>query len=212
MDDVRRKTCWVPRISRPRLYFRIFLNFFVTAAALLLLLTFFPYLGSLEHFYYAFWLTLILAGLQIWNSDLSSQSSAAQAGIMDHPRIGFIAIRSKIPGAIAIGKKGKVFLSAGTTEGEDPLIEYGPLTLPNLVREYSFPKAPDILIMSTYWQDTDEVAPFEELVSSHGGVGGEQTRPFILYPAEFDLGTDNIVGAKTVYRIFKKWAARAHAP
>jgi hypothetical protein len=42
-------------------------------------------------------------------------------------------------------------------------------------------------------------------VASHGGTGGEQSTPFILYPGEFQLGTDKIVGAEAVYAIFKRW-------
>ena len=34
------------------------------------------------------------------------------------------------------------------------------------------PHCPDIVVNSTYWDDLDEVAAFEELVGSHGGMGG----------------------------------------
>ncbi len=33
-----------------------------------------------------------------------------------------------------------------------------------------------------YDESTNEVAAFEELVGSHGGLGGDQTKPFIMYP------------------------------
>jgi hypothetical protein len=59
--------------------------------------------------------------------------------------------------------------------------------------------------MSTYWKDNDEVAAFEEQVASHGGTGGEQSKPFILYPSEFQLGIDRIIGAESVYKVFKRW-------
>jgi hypothetical protein len=59
--------------------------------------------------------------------------------------------------------------------------------------------------MSTYWKDSDEVAAFEEQVASHGGAGGEQSKPFILYPGEFQLGIDKIIGAEAVYNVFKRW-------
>ncbi len=47
-----------------------------------------------------------------------------------------------------------------------------------------FATCPDIVVNSTYWADTDEVAAFEELVGSHGGLGGTQALPFVLHPAE----------------------------
>ena len=39
------------------------------------------------------------------------------------------------------------------------------------------------MLNSTYWPEVDEVAAFEELCGSHGGMGGTQSHPFILYPA-----------------------------
>jgi len=48
------------------------------------------------------------------------------------------------------------------------------------------------------------VAAFEELIGSHGGLGGTQSKPFILHPSEWDLGKEEIVGAENVCRIFKR--------
>ena len=53
-------------------------------------------------------------------------------------------------------------------------------------RTDGFPHCPDIVLNSTYWQDTDEVAAFEELVGSHGGMGGSQSFPFLLHPVELE--------------------------
>ncbi len=144
--------------------------------------------------------------------ELVSEFPEMLSGLVEHPGIGFVAVRSKGKGTVAVGKRGKIYLSTREVEGENPLADYGPLLLPNLERADEFPNAPDVLAMSTYWKETDEVAAFEELVSSHGGAGGEQSRPFILYPAELDLGTDKIVGAEVVYQIFKRWTARVRQP
>jgi hypothetical protein len=127
------------------------------------------------------------------------------SGLVEHPGVGFVMIRSKQRGAVTLGKKGRMYLSTGLIEGENPLLNYSPITQQNLVRTDSFPSAPDILVMSTYWKDTDEIAAFENQVASHGGAGGEQSKPFILYPGEFQLGTDKIVGAEAVYKVFKRW-------
>ena len=45
--------------------------------------------------------------------------------------------------------------------------------------------APDLLLISQYDPELGEVAAFEELIGSHGGLGGPQTEPFILHPAEW---------------------------
>ena len=36
--------------------------------------------------------------------------------------------------------------------------------------------APDLLLLSQYDPELGEVAAFEELIGSHGGLGGDQTR------------------------------------
>jgi hypothetical protein len=51
------------------------------------------------------------------------------------------------------------------------------------------------------------VAAFEELVGSHGGMGGGQSHPFILYPAEWTAPTGPIVGAERVHVQFCRWLA-----
>jgi putative membrane protein len=127
------------------------------------------------------------------------------SGLVSHPGIGFAMVHSSEKGPVVLGKKGSAFLSNGVIEGENPLLDYNPLISQVLAREDSFPNAPDILVISTYWKDADEVAAFEEQVGSHGGTGGEQSKAFILYPGEFDLGTRNIIGAEAVYRVFKGW-------
>lgn len=129
-------------------------------------------------------------------------------GLIDHPGIGFIMVHSADKGPLVIGKNGRVYLTDGLVEGINPLLDYDSTTPLALIREDSFPNAPDILVISAYWKETDEVAAFEELVGSHGGIGGEQSRPFILYPSDFDLVTHQITGAETVYRVFKLWTER----
>ena len=39
----------------------------------------------------------------------------------------------------------------------------------------------------------------------HGGLGGPQTRPFILYPASFPLPDEPIVGAAAVHGLLRGW-------
>ena len=61
--------------------------------------------------------------------------------------------------------------------------------------------------MSTYWTETGENAAFEELVGNHGGLGGEQTRPFLLYPAEWELAGGRVIGPEFILRNLKRWTA-----
>jgi hypothetical protein len=51
-----------------------------------------------------------------------------------------------------------------------------------------------------------EVAAFEEQIGSHGGLGGWQTKPFLMYPSHFEPdGLPEIVGAGEVFQTLKRW-------
>ena len=49
----------------------------------------------------------------------------------------------------------------------------------------------------------DEVAAFEELVGSHGGLGGTQTKPFIMHPSYWKIN-DDLIGAESIYHLLKR--------
>jgi hypothetical protein len=63
------------------------------------------------------------------------------------------------------------------------------------------------MVNSTYWPQFGEVAAFEELVGSHGGMGGTQAHPFVLHPAELAWPEEDVVGAERVHRVFRGWLA-----
>ena len=54
----------------------------------------------------------------------------------------------------------------------------------HLRRTDGFAHVADIMVNSFYDPQLDEGCAFEELISFHGGMGGPQTRPFILHPVE----------------------------
>ncbi|MGK2955712.1 MAG: phage holin family protein [Solirubrobacterales bacterium] len=126
-------------------------------------------------------------------------------GLAAHPGIGFVLIKSDKHGAVAIGAEGVHFLELDLIEGEDPLQPFGPNTRDHLLRTHNFPHCPDIMVNSTYWKETDEVAAFEELVGSHGGLGGTQSYPFVLHPADLEWPEDGVIGAENIYHLFKDW-------
>jgi hypothetical protein len=54
----------------------------------------------------------------------------------------------------------------------------------------------------------DEGCAFEELISFHGGLGGPQTRPFLLYPSALSLPDEPIIGAASVNLVLRGWRAQ----
>ena len=129
------------------------------------------------------------------------------AGLAGHPGIGFVLVRSESLGGLVIGGGGIRYLVDDRVEGEDPLAGFGPNAADHLRRTDAFTNAPDILVNSFYDPNADEGAAFEELIGFHGGMGGNQTHPFLLFPAGFELPDEPIVGAATVHHLFKRWMA-----
>jgi len=132
--------------------------------------------------------------------------------LRDHPGIGFMLVRSERFGAVAIGKGGTRFLDEDRVDGEDPLAVFGPNAADHLRRTDGFPHCADLMINSTYWPEFGEVAAFEELVGSHGGMGGTQGYPFVLHPSELTWPEEEVIGAERVHRVFRGWLASLGHP
>ena len=124
-------------------------------------------------------------------------------GLVSHSGIGFIMVNSLANGGMVIGENGIYYLDSDEIIGENPLNGFGENASRHLKRQNSFKNMPDILVNSFYDERTDEVCAFEELIGSHGGLGGNQSRPFILYPSEWSDPGD-LVGAESIYRFLKK--------
>jgi uncharacterized membrane protein YvlD (DUF360 family) len=122
-----------------------------------------------------------------------------------HPGIGFVMVRSRAHGAIAIGAAGQRRLADDAVEGEDPLADFDPTAADHLRRHDRFPHCPDILVNSMYDATAMEVAPFEEFMGSHGGLGGPQTRPFAVVPADWSEPTGPIVGVQAMHEALRSW-------
>jgi len=127
--------------------------------------------------------------------------------LRDHPGIGFMLARSEQYGAIVIGEQGFCFLDEGRLEGENPLAPFGPNAAKHVKRTDGFRNCADIMVNSTYWPETGEVAAFEELVGSHGGLGGPQSYPFVLMPRDWALPEEPIIGAEAMHRQLRRWLA-----
>jgi len=94
----------------------------------------------------------------------------------------------------------------------DPLAVYGPNAVMHVKRESGFPDCPDIIVNTLYNPQTEELAGFENQVSHHGGLGGPQNRPFILYPAELPYDGKPIIWAKNVYQQLRNWRDEVQGP
>ena len=136
--------------------------------------------------------------------ELNSYFPKLIPGIINNEYVGFILVKSQEHGDLAIGKNGTYYLDSDKIEGENPLEGFGDNIVRHLKRTSSFEHTPDILVNSFYDEEADEVCAFEELVGSHGGAGGDQSKPFILYPSSWNVSDDEIIGAENIYKLLKE--------
>jgi hypothetical protein len=122
-----------------------------------------------------------------------------------HPHIGFLMVRSREHGAVVLGASGVKYLGDERVEGEDPLTLFSRNAPSHLRRADGFLYVPDILVNSFYDPYFEAGCAFEELISFHGGLGGPQTRPFILHPAELSMPPEAVLGAAAVHDVLKGW-------
>ena len=128
--------------------------------------------------------------------------------LRSHPGIGFVMVREEGGGAVVLGGSGSRRLSDDQVEGEDPLRDFGPNAADHLRRTDGFPHCPDLLVNCMYDPEANEVAPFEEFMGSHGGMGGWQSRPFALVPSEWSEPAAPIVGVRAMHESLRAWLAQ----
>jgi uncharacterized membrane protein YvlD (DUF360 family) len=125
--------------------------------------------------------------------------------LREHPGIGFIMVRSEGDGAVVLAAEGSRHLRDDRLTGEDPLRDFGPNAADHLRRTDGFPHCPDILVNCVYDPEANEVAPFEEFMGSHGGLGGWQSRPFALVPAAWSEPEQSIIGVRAMHDALRQW-------
>ena len=133
------------------------------------------------------------------------------SALREHPHVGFVLAHSATHGAVALGPRGAHYLREQRVEGEDPLGAFSANAARHLARSDGFRNAPDLFANSFYDAQLDEACAFEELISFHGGMGGSQTRAFVLAPAHLPLPEAPIVGAAGVHELLKGWRSSLQA-
>ncbi|MGD0123388.1 MAG: phage holin family protein [Candidatus Limnocylindrales bacterium] len=142
-----------------------------------------------------------------------------------HPGIGAVLVRSDAGHAVVLGQNGRLDLTTGRADpasaaakrgggagggagGGDPLADYGTRAAENLLHLEAFANAGDVILLGAVDRVSGEVTGFEELIGSHGGLGGWQSEPFIMCPATLTLAEDPPVGAPAIYRQLVAWQAQ----
>lgn len=135
--------------------------------------------------------------------------------LANHPGIGFLLVRSEEHGGLVLGARGAEIPLDELDGDPGPLAAFGPGAADAVRRTHSFPHAPDILVNSFHDPADGEVLAFEEQIGSHGGLGGAQTRPFLLAPLDCSPPVEEggeLVGAEQIHRVLRRWLREAAGP
>ncbi len=134
--------------------------------------------------------------------DIDALHPGLLEALRTHPGVGFVLVASREQGSIMLGPAGERLLGVdgdGAVLGEDPLGPFGPHALAVVRRADRYRTVADLMVNSFFDAATEEVAAFEELVGSHGGLGGPQSHPFLLVPSAWELSVAPLLGATDVH-------------
>lgn len=139
-------------------------------------------------------------------------------GLLARGAIGVVVARTHDRGPVAFGAGGTHLLAddavaATAVQGLDPLAPYGPRARPDLLRAAGLANAGDLILISAV-DERGSVHAFEDLVGSHGGLGGGQNDAMLLHPADWQIdaslrgdvdGESLLIGAEAVHRQLVRW-------
>ena len=149
---------------------------------------------------------------RLTREEIDARYPALIDGLVAHPEIGFVLVRLASGSSIVIGSGGTHDLGTGEIVGTDPLDPFGPDAVEQVREVDGYRTVADLMVNSRYDPELDEVAAFEHQVGSHGSLGGPQTHPFVLYPADLAAPAGPILGSPALHRVLKGWLAEVGQP
>lgn len=147
--------------------------------------------------------------------EIDHRHPALLTTLAEHPGVGFVLVRSEEHGGVVLGAHGAEVPVDRLADGTGPLADFGPGAADAVRRTHSFPHTADIMVNSWYDPDTGEVLAFEEQIGSHGGLGGAQGRPFLLWPVTLSAPAGDgaeLVGAERLHQLFRRWLRECDGP
>lgn len=138
--------------------------------------------GSLAHLY------LTDAAGRVDRPRIDERYPRLVQGLAGHPEVGAVMVRDGQQ-LVVLGSDGWRELRDGTAvggAGEDPLAAYGEHAAADLIALDVRDHVGDLVVLGRYDPALGEVTAFEELVGSHGGLGGLQTSALLVHPASWD--------------------------
>ncbi len=147
--------------------------------------------------------------------EIDARHPALLTTLANHPGVGFVLVRSEEHGGVVLGAHGAEIPLDKLDENPGPLADFGPGAADAVRRTHAFPHAADIMVNSWYDPEEGEVLAFEEQIGSHGGLGGEQGRPFLMSPLALSAPVEEgaeLAGAERVHRVLRRWLRECNGP
>ncbi|MYW42093.1 phage holin family protein [Streptomyces sp. SID161] len=147
--------------------------------------------------------------------EIDARHPALLTTLANHPGIGFLLVRSEAHDGVVLGAYGAEVPLAELDDDSGPLARFGPGAADAVRRTHSFPHTADIMVNSAYDPADGEVLAFEEQIGSHGGLGGAQSRPFLLWPRDLSAPAgdgEELTGAEHVHRVLRRWLGELDGP
>ncbi len=156
--------------------------------------------GSLAHVYFN------VSDQRLNLSDIALLYPRLLNRLIEHPGIGLVVGREGEE-TVMLSREGTLTLhqDKNRLRGTNPLtglsdLPYQAAQIDNVA---SFPNSGDLMLLGT-WKN-GSVITFEDQVGTHGGLGGPQEKPFILYPAQLEWPTSAINSPCDLYPIFARY-------
>ncbi len=147
--------------------------------------------------------------------EIDARHPALLPTLANHPGIGFLLVRSAEHDGVVLGPCGTEIPLAELDERPGPLARFGPGAVDAVRRTHAFPHTADIMVNSWHDPATGQIHAFEEQIGSHGGLGGAQSRPFLLSPLPLSMpGEDGeaLTGAERVHGVLRRWLGELNGP
>jgi putative membrane protein len=157
--------------------------------------------GNLAHVY------LTHARERLTTERLVDEHPGLVETLIAHPGIGFVATVRENGEVLVMGKNGARRLPSGEIDGEDPLVPFlgaggGEHALAALSALAAFPRSGDFIVNGAMLEK-NAVVTFEEQAGTHGGLGGSQTEPFIIYPRRLKASRENLRNPAEIHAFLK---------
>ncbi|MDH3216451.1 MAG: alkaline phosphatase family protein, partial [Candidatus Krumholzibacteria bacterium] len=131
--------------------------------------------------------------------------------LVSHGGVGFLITTNNEGENLVMGRHGMRKLRSGVVEGGDPIDRFTTsggqaLVIRALMELCNYPNSGDLIINGNLLDD-GTVVTFEAQRGTHGGLGGEQTDAFVIFPRRFRTRRDPVQSPAEMHRFLSRLLA-----